>query len=257
MATVLRRVSLREVYRCPVISHKGILVGYVNDVLFHPTEPRAVGYSVNPPRIGGVVKLPTKYLALDATTLNSDDVIAVTVKDVAWGGKAEKFLGFDWELTVVWYGMPVLIESGDPIGKVSDALFSLEDGSLGGIEITGGTTSDATLGKRSVPPEYVRGFDHPAHAIVVDSRAAALPYEGGLADSAGKAAAQMSEAAQKASVVAERATEVAVVAAATATVHTQRALKKAAQTNAGKKTIGWFKSLAADVKDAMGDPDDE
>ena len=245
----MRKVSLREVYRCEVLDFEGRQVGYIADVLFHPTEPRAVGYSVRPHLMAGVVPLPTRFLALDVTELSSEGELAVVAKKAAWGGAAQRKLGFSWDDSVIWYGQFVETQAGESLGKVADCLFSLEDGSIGGFELTFGTTSDVTLGKRTIAPELIRGFNLERHAIIVDNQASTVGFQGGAADTAGRAVGA-------AAVQVERAAEATVVAAAKATVYAEQAVKKAAQSNAGKKAKRWFDSIVADVKDAMGDDDE-
>lgn len=245
----MRRVSLREVYRCEVLDFEGRQVGFIADVLFHPTEPRAVGYSVRPHLMAGVVPLPTRFLALDVTELSSEGELAVVAKKAAWGGAAQRKMGFSWDDTVIWYGQFVETESGEVLGKVADCLFSLQDGTIGGFELTAGTTSDVTLGKRAIAPELIQGFSLDRHAIVVADRARSADFQGGAADAAGRAVGT-------AAVQVERAAEATVVAAAKATVYAERAVKKAAQSDAGKKAKRWFSSIVADVKDAMGDDDE-
>lgn len=245
----MRRVTLRQVYRCEVVDEKGRPLGRVDDVLFHPSEPRAVGYSVRPHLVSGVVPLPTRFLALDLTELNEEGELRVIAKKSAWGKSAEKKLGFDWEQTVIWYGQYVETLSGERLGKVSDTLFSLEDGSIGGFQLTAGTAADATLGKRSVPAELVRGFDLERHAILVEDHASTIMFDGGAAEVAGKAVAEAGKHVEKAA-------EAAVVAAATATVYAQEAAKKAIESPTGKKAKRWLGSVWTDIKEAAG-ADDE
>jgi len=181
-ATALRKVSLREVYKCIVLDADGNKVGVIDDVLFHPTEPVAVGYSVTPTRIGHVIKRSDKYLALDATDLTVDGEIQATLKKDAWNKRAAKELGFSWDDSVIWYGQHIHTRSGQHLGRVSDALFSLEDGSVGAIEVTDGSLSDATLGKRTIPVALIECFDlDDMYAIVVKDEAAKCTYHGGLA----------------------------------------------------------------------------
>jgi uncharacterized protein YrrD len=182
-ATELRKVSLREVYKCNVLDADGKKVGVIDDVLFHPTRPVAIGYSVTPIRIGHVIKRNDKYLALDATELTVDGEIAATCKKNAWNKRAEKtFDEFEWDDTVIWYGQHIHTRDGRHLGRVSDALFSLEDGSVGAIEVTDGSLSDATLGKRTIPVGMIERFDlDDMYAIVVKDEAARCTYHGGLA----------------------------------------------------------------------------
>jgi len=249
----VRKVSLREVYRCTVLDPDGKEVGTVIDVLFHPREACAVGYSVRQSLVSGMVPLPTKYLALDKTSLTPDGALAVVAKKQAWGGSAARSHGFEWDSTVIWYGQYVETVSGEKLGKVSDCLFAIEDGSVGDLQVTGGATADATLGKRTVRSELIVGFDPERHCILVKDQAANAQFEGGAAEVAGRA---VGEAAATASVYGEKAAKSAVVAAATATVYTQQAVRRAAQSDAGRKTKRWLKSIVSDVKEAMGDDDD-
>ena len=249
----MRKVSLREVYRCTVLSPEGKDVGTVIDVLFHPTEPRAVGYSVRPSIISGIVPLPTKYLALDKTSLSDDGALAVVAKKSAWGRSAQRAQGFEWDDTVIWYGQHIETESGEQVGKVADCLFSLEDGSAGDVQVSGGTTSDVTLGKRRIPASDIIGFSPTRHCILVRDGAACTQFEGGAADVAGRAVGKVTATA---AIHGEKAAEAVVVAAAKATVYTQAAVKRAAKSDAGKKAKSWFSAIVNDVKDAMG-PDDE
>jgi uncharacterized protein YrrD len=182
MTQKLRKVSLREVYKCIVIDDAGKRVGVIDDVLFHPTEPRAVGYSVTPTRIGGVIKLNDKYLALSATELTLDGELQVGIKKGSWNKKALKDEEYDWDDTVIWYGQYIHTESGEQLGRVDDALFSLEDGSAGAIEVRDGSLSDVTLGKRTIPASLIKRFDLDGqYAIIVANEAAKCIYHGGLA----------------------------------------------------------------------------
>jgi uncharacterized protein YrrD len=181
MSQSLRKVSLREVYKCIILNQNGKRIGVVDDVLFHPTEPRAVGYSVTRDRLGHVIKRSDKYLALDSTELTCDGEIAAIEKD-AWDSRAEKQMDFEWDDSVIWYGQHIHTRSGQHLGRISDALFSLEDGSVGAIEVTDGTISDVTLGKRTIPVGMIERFDlDDMYAIVVSDEAAKCTYHGGLA----------------------------------------------------------------------------
>ena len=256
-------VSLRQIYRCQVVDQNREVVGTVDDVLFHPRDPLAVGFSVKPFRMGGVVPLPKKYLSFHRTAFDSEGRLEVVLDEdivderkatkeanAAWGTKAERELGFLWDDTIIYYGQVVFTESGTCLGKVSDARFDIESGTINGIQVTAGTASDATLGKRTIPGKSVLGFRLEHYGILVDDSAAEIPFEGGAAESAGKAAAAASDAAQK-------ATEAAVKGIAKATVYTERAVRQAASSPAGKKARGWLDSFVEDVKEAIKDEENE
>lgn len=252
-------VSLRQIYRCQVVDQNREVIGTVDDVLFHPRDPLAVGFSVKPFRVGGVVPLPKRYLSFHRSAFDSDGRLEVVLDEdiadekkatkeanAAWGTKAERELGFLWDDTIIYYGQAVFTESGAHLGKVSDARFDIESGTINGIQVTAGTAADAALGKRTIPGKSVLGFSLEHYGILVDDSAAEIPFEGGVAESAGKATAVATDAAQK-------VTETAVKGIAKATVYTERAVQQAANSPAGKKARGWLSSFAENVKEAMKD----
>jgi uncharacterized protein YrrD len=195
-ATTLRKVSLREVFKCIVLDTSGKRVGVIDDVLFHPTKPYAVGYSVTRDRLGYVVKLSEKYLALDGCELTLDGELQAVEKD-SWPKRAQKKFDFDWDDTVIWYGQHIHTNSGKHLGKISDALFSLEDGSVGALEVTDGTISDVALGKRTIPVDMIERFDlDDMHAIIVSDEAVNCTYHGGLAVAAAHVTDKVQHAAK-------------------------------------------------------------
>lgn len=219
MTTRLRNVSLREIYKCPVIDGDGTEIGLIDDVLFHPFEPRAIGYSVRPTVGWESLFVSHRYLALDTTSVTDDGMIKVVLDKQAWGKKAEKQLGYSWDESVIWYGQHVHTIGGQHLGRISDALFSLESGRLAAIEITDGTISDVSLGKRTVVADEVLKFDlEDVHGIIVADEAASAPYAGGLALLAGRGVARAKETAKE-------ATKSTIVAAGHAVGHIERFIK--------------------------------
>lgn len=258
-------VSLRQIYRCQVLNQKQELVGTVDDVLFHPTLPRAVGFSVKPFRLAGIVALPTKYLLFENAQFNSEGQLTVVLDGeastdekqqrkakVAWDARAEKQLGFTWDESVIYYGQQVFTESEHLLGKVSDARFDLVTGKLSVLQVTAGTTSDTMLGKRNIPGKFVHGFNNEIFGVVCANTAEEIELDGGMAEQAGKAAA---EAADVAAAVGKKAGDAAIKGAAHAVVYGERTLKRASQSEAGKKTKKWFTSFVDDFKDAMNEDD--
>ena len=232
-------------------------VGTVGYVLFHPTELRVVGFLVERSDLALMIKRSDRYLALDHVEF-VDGELHVTGK-AGWDSAAAKRLGIDWQRTVAWGGMPVRSESGKLLGTVGDAVFEIPSGTLNAVRLSEGTTRDAAIGVRDLPVRLVRGFD--GEAIVVSDEAAQIQVDGGVAAAAGKAAAV---AKVKTEIVADAATEkfdeVAVAtgeAAGKAVAYAKVQAKAAAQTETGKKAIGWFNKLKDEVVDAMGDSDDD
>lgn len=263
-------VSLRQVYRCQVLNQKQELMGTVDDVLFHPTEPRAVGFSVKPHRLGGVIALPEKYLLFENTTFNDagqlvvalDGQIPMTDKErrqakKAWNGSAEKRLGFSWDDSIIYYGQNVYTQDGTLLGKVSDARFDLKSGAVSVLQVTAGTSSDALLGKRTIPGELVLGFDSSAFGVACKDEAKDITLDGGGAVQAGKVVAAASEAVATAGEVASEAGkklgDAAIKGAAKAAVYGAKTAKQVAQSPVGKKTKKWFADFVQEFKDGMNE----
>lgn len=232
-------------------------VGRIGDVLFHPDEPRVVGYTVERSDLALMIERKDRMLAMDRVRL-VDGVIEVDPPH-AWGRSAGKRLGVDWDKTVVWLGMPVHTESGTQLGLVRDGVFDPATGELNALGLTTGFTADVAVGVRDLPARMVVGFD--GEGVIVSDEAALVEVDGGAAAAAGKGAAIAADAAGKAVVAAGdaagRAAVAAGVATAKASVYAKEAAKKAAQSETGKKTMGWLKALKDEVVDAMGPPDDE
>ena len=252
-------ISLRQIYRCQVLNQKQELVGTVDDVLFHPTLPKAVGFSIKPYRVGGIIALPMRYLLFENTSLNDNGQLVVTFQGKepqtekeqkaarsAWNVRAEKILGFSWDESVIYYGQNVFTLGGEPLGKVSDARFELSTGAVSVLQVTAGTGSDALLGKRSIPGVLIKGFNSETFGVMCENSAADIELDGGAAKQAGKAAVVAADAGKKIG-------EATIKGAAKAAVYSERALKQASQTKAGKKTKKWLNSFVQDIKDAMDD----
>jgi len=232
-------------------------MGRVGDVLFHPDEPRVVGYTVERSDLAMMIERKDLMLALDRAPLVEGRIEVDGPK--AWGHSAGKRLGVDWDKTVVWLGMPVHTRSGEQLGLVRDGVFDPATGELNALGLTTGLTADVAVGVRDLPARMVVGFD--GEGVIVADEAALIEVDGGAAAAAGKGAAVAKDAVGKAAVVAGdaagRAAVAAGVATAKATVYAKTAAKKAAQSDTGKKTMGWLKALKDEVVDAMGPPDDE
>lgn len=235
-------LSLLEVSRYGVYSAKGRRIGKVGDLLFAPGTKRVVGVVVARPRLLFLYDMKDRYLALDAVEFRDDRELVVTNTKAAWDGAAAKRLGFSWDDTVIWVGMPVRTETTRlKLGSVRDGLFDPATGELSALGLTGGLTADAAVGVRDIAGSLVQGFD--GAVVVVDDSAAGIDTTGGAAAAAGRGAAVASKAATE--------------AAATAVLYGKAAAKVAGESAAGKKAIGWLKALKDEVVDAMGDPDDE
>jgi uncharacterized protein YrrD len=233
-------LSLRGVYRLEVYSAKGKRIGRVEDVLFAPSGSTVVGFVVTRPRLLFLVDLKDRYLSLDRVTITSEGLTVAAGRD-AWDATAAKRLGFSWDDSVIWMGMPVRTRGGIKLGSVRDGLFDPASGKLSALGLTAGATADMAVGVRDISASLVEGFD--GAAVVVADEVAATETSGGAAAAAGKGAAV------GAKVVGE--------AAKTAALYGKAAARVASQSETGKKAMGWLKSMKDTVVDAMGEPDDE
>lgn len=256
-------LSLLQLDRTPVYgepkkrSGERSKVGRISGVLFHPDEPRVVGYLVERSDLALMIERKDRMLALDRASLSEGRVEVDGT--TAWDRGAAKRLGVDWDKTVVWLGMPVHTSSGAQLGLVRDGVFDPATGELNALGLTGGLTQDVAVGVRDLPARMVIGFD--GEGVIVADEAALVEVDGGAAAAAGKATAVAADAAGRAAVAAGdaagRAAVAAGEAAAKATVYARSAAKAAAKSDAGKKTMGWLRALKDEVVDAMGPPDDE
>jgi len=96
-------------------------------------------------------------------------------------------LGYSWEETVVWHGMPVRSADGGYVGTLFEAIFDAETGQVARIRLSTGLVGDAAVGKLEVDGALVRGFD--GAAIIVMPGFADIAASGGAAKRAAGTAA--------------------------------------------------------------------
>ncbi len=232
--------SIEELADLPVINRKGKRVGNVDHVLFHPTEPKAVGLQVLPKNVSYVVGMPPKYTPLEDVELKEDKIL-LGEKGYPSERAVEKRFGFTWDETVIWRHMEVRTRSGKPRGLVRDVHFS-EDGAVEALVITSGLTADRAVGRRNVAADKIVGFDG-EDVVVEDDAATEDDFEGGFAANAGANAAV-------AKVTAE-------VAAKKTVAYTKATAKVAAESETGKKAIGALKGFFKGARDAMAEDEDK
>jgi uncharacterized protein YrrD len=252
--------SFKEVDGLPVIApgrKKAKRVGWVKHVLVASDGLHVVGLQVTRPDVALMIEQSDRFLALDRCRVTSSKVVVTDDKD-AWGGRAARRLGIDWDTTVIWRDMPVSTESGESLGRLADAAFDPDSGAIGAVRLSGGAVADSAIGVRDLESGLVRGFD--GQAIIVSDSAIEVDLSGGVADSAGKtAAAATVVAGEVASAARDGAVELAASAAKgakTAAAYGKSAARVAAKSETGKKAIGWLKAIRDEVADAMSDEDE-
>jgi len=215
----------------------GVALGTVTNVLFHPSEPRAIGFAVRPPNALAVVERPGTYLPLSALTFGPEGAHCSLTK-LPTGGKAEQALGYDPDLTVIWTAMPVVIPGDGIIGTVSDVSFDEVTGVVSRVDVGGGPVADVAHGRYLVPGDVVEGYRDGAVRVTADI--AALEGSGGLAKTAAETAVA---AGQVAHAVGE-----AVVGASGAT---GRAIRAVTDADVAKRTAAKAKRTWRDTMDAF------
>lgn len=223
----------------PVIGAKDKVVGRVNHVLFHPSEPRAIGIELQPPAIGMVVERKPRYLALDSFDWYKDKLVLKKPK-MESNAAAAKRLGIDWEVSVIWRFMPVVTASGQGLGLARDVRFKTTDGTITKLKLTRGATSDIAIGAAELDGALVTGFD--GEDVRVADEAATVDTGGGAARQAGHGAAI-------AMIAAEETVKQAVGGAA----NIAKAVKKA---EVGKKAARGWKAMKESFLEGYHGEDD-
>ncbi len=235
--------TLRGIEDRVVVTARGNALGRVSHVLFHPSEPRVVGLAIQPPPLAYFIERKPRYVRLDTLGITQD---AVTVSDAkgAFGSSAEKELGFTWDESVIWLGMPVHEVDGEDVGFIGDGDWSDRDGVLRALLLSRGIAEDAAVGTREIPRQRIKGFD--GERVLIE-RVRDIEFEGGAAAKAGQGAALAGAAAGKA----------ARKAATTAKAAGKAAVKVAKESETGRKALGTLRSLGKKAIDAMGADDDD
>ncbi len=198
-------------------------IGKVRACVFHPKDARCVGFIVKRPDFLLMFRRKDVFVSIHGYDI-VDGRIVVHDEASAVNRGACKDLGIDYDECVLWVGLPVLTKSGENLGLVGSVVFNPQTGKVNYLETTNGATSNALLGKRQIPAEYIKGFrrgvgtelsiraqggeENELGAILVADEAADLSVEGGLAAKAGRATAVVSKKAKDAVQTAkEKATE--------------------------------------------------
>ncbi len=199
-------LSISELRGVEVRSPTRAVLGRVTGVLFHPSEPRVVGLEVTPPRLAGVVARRVRYVPLSSVAVR-EGALATGERSLPSNAAGQRVLGYSWDDTVHWRGMPVRDSDGAAAGVVADATFDIQ-GVLDSLRVSTGIAGDVAVGKLTVPATDVEGFD--GAAVVITARSRDLASDGGVAKAAAKATAVAKE---RGGVAAQAASDATVRAA--------------------------------------------
>jgi uncharacterized protein YrrD len=217
----------------------GHVLGRVDHILFHPREPRAVGAVVRP-RVLWFFWLKPAYVPLADLRFDDPEAVRITRGKAVRGKQAAEALGADPDTTVIWTGMPVASRDGTVAGAVDEVWFSLPDGEVTRMKVTGGFSADVAYGRGTISGDQVVGFD--GTAVVVEPRPAEIEVSGSMAKRAARGAVMLDiagEMAGRAFVDASRATG--------------KAIRKAASVSPVKRARGTWKSMADAFREGMSE----
>jgi uncharacterized protein YrrD len=216
-----------------VLGADGRVLGRVSAVLFHASEPRVVGVQVDQGAVLGVVDRPLRFVLLGDLAKADASAFRLSGTALPKNAAGERVLGFIWDESVIWRGMPVCSAEGDPVGIVHDVEFDATDGSVSGLRISTGAVGDVALGRLEVPGELVRGFE--------DGSVVVLPGYGEIVADGGAArvvASGVTAVKTRGGQVADGALQVGVAAAG--------AVGRSMKSGLGRKAIDKMKSLMDD-----------
>ncbi|MCX8007341.1 MAG: PRC-barrel domain-containing protein [Coriobacteriia bacterium] len=226
----MKTSAIRDV---PVRSAGGSELGRVSEVLFHPSEPVAVGLSVQPPRVAGVVARAERYLPREACKI-AEDAVVVEAERLPSRAASERAVGLAWDDTVQWRGMPVAAASGETIGSVADVEVDWATGSVIGVEVSTGIVGDVAVGRLSATAAQVVGFSEGAVRLCCEY--AELAPSGGAAKAAAAGAAVLKDVG---SAAAKRAYDAGMSAA--------KAVGRSMRSGAGNKVLRALKKAASEL----------
>lgn len=225
--------SISAYERRVIVGRSGRQLGRVAAVLFHPTEPRVVGLQVDKGAVLGVIDQRPRYVRLSDVQPAADESLAIEADVLPKDAEGQRALGFSWEETVVWHGMPVSSVEGDQVGIVHDAEFDGGSGALAMLRVSTGAVGDLAVGRLEVPAALVRGFG--GESVVVEAGYADLSATGGAAKAAASGVTALKERSEQ---VADGMMQVGVAAAG--------ALGRSFRSGMGRKALDKMKSMMND-----------
>lgn len=202
-------------------------IGRLHHLVFSPDGTRVVGAMVKRPDVAGMVKREDQFVALDRIFDYEKGVIVQG--DEAFDQEAAKRLGVDLDRCLIWEGMDVVTEQGDPLGYIADIEFDGKTGELQQVNAIDSGMSQSLVGSVPIPPELVLGYRK--GAMVVKAEAKDLKLTGGIMEAAGtavgKAQVKAKEAGEKTGKVVGEAVDKGSFALGRAIGHAKNAVVEA------------------------------
>lgn len=183
-------------------------IGKVRYFVFSPSGKRCVGFIVKRPDLLWMFHRKPLFVSIEGYDME-DGRVVVRQDASATGNAACKALGVSYDECVLWLGLPVMCEDGTDFGTVGNVTFDRCTGAVDSFETDGGMTSNALLGKKTIPASMIRGFkrgmgaalsmvtnqgaeaeENPElGALLVSDEVKQVSTEGGVAEKAGQATA--------------------------------------------------------------------
>lgn len=247
-------------------------VGRIHAFVFHPSRPQLVGFLVKRPDVALMFRREDMFVAFNGFIV-FDDYIVVNEATGSQGRAATKALGINLDDCVIWMGLAVMCADGTALGIADNVEFDPKTGRVLALEVSGGATANALLGRRTIPGEMIVGFrrgmgdklwltddedDDPEArgAVIVADDAAGIDVAGGVAEKAGEATAVATDKAKKTyKKVVRKVKPVASSATKTAGEAVQKGVYATGRQIA--RTEGMFSNFKNEFKKAMNGDDDE
>lgn len=202
-------------------------LGRLHHLVFSPDGRRVVGAMVKRPDVAGMVKREDQFVALDRI-FDYENGVIVQGED-AFDRAAAKRLGVDLDRCLIWDGMDVVTEKGDPLGYVVDITFDGSTGELQQVNSVDSGMSQSLVGSVPIPGDLVLGYRR--GAMVVKQEAKDLQLTGGIMGAAGtavgKAQVKAKEAGEKTGKVVGEAVDKGSFALGRAIGHAKNAVVEA------------------------------
>ena len=158
-------------------------IGKILRAVFHPDDFSFIGYIIGRPDFLFMFKRKDRFLAYDAFKVVDGRVVATVDRD-SWDKSACKRLGLDWDECLILEGMPLVAKNGSKIGVIDSVEYDDRSGKTIALQAVYGMASRAIIGSSAIPHKMIIGYSD--GAIVVESAAAGIKAEGGLAAKAGE-----------------------------------------------------------------------
>ena len=237
--------KISQMYRTTVRGSTGRKLGKLVDVLFHPSEPRVVGFLVRRTPFLWIIKLKPRFAPWpEDTEVVAGAPLILSVPALLSPSASDQKLGFDWDTTVVWRDMMVVDVDGTLLGKVKDVGFGRKTGKVLSLIMSEGAGIDLAVGTAEIPGKAVRGFEE--GAIVIDTKVADdTGTSGGAARAAATAYVQAKAASEDAVDKANAALEDSpIVKAAGEAIQPEKL---------GRAVGGWYRAARKAADSAMDD----